>query len=247
MKLKTFIFSIFLICGMNIFAASTDFNFDNIFNQKLTQAERDTLSTGEVLIRNTKNSSNIALKSFDEQSSALINIFNKFKPVYLAEIIQIIPEDSKPDLINKLTSALSDIPSYKGIPYYSEHNDIWVDLYSEASIKSQSQNGNVQNIDAHFFMDPFGNIESEIQTKSDSNAIYYTNENTSNIEYRNITCIKPQNMKSHIYVFKKDGYWILYGIGGVKAPKVPFVSERIELSFMNRIKTFCKFIFEKIE
>ena len=49
-----------------------------------------------------------------------------------------------------------------------------------------------------------------------------------------------------ILLFKDEDNWILYGIGGVNAPKIPFFSERIEVSFINRIKTFCNFIFTKL-
>jgi hypothetical protein len=53
-------------------------------------------------------------------------------------------------------------------------------------------------------------------------------------------------MKSVILLFRHEDNWILYGVGGVKALKVSFLEKRIETSFINRIKTFCNFVFTKI-
>ena len=52
-------------------------------------------------------------------------------------------------------------------------------------------------------------------------------------------------MKICILLIRDGDNWILYGIGGVNAPRVPFFTERIQTSFINRINTFCSFIFKK--
>ena len=36
------------------------------------------------------------------------------------------------------------------------------------------------------------------------------------------------------------------GIGGVKAPSIFFLRDRVETSFMNRIKTMCSYFFEQM-
>ena len=54
-------------------------------------------------------------------------------------------------------------------------------------------------------------------------------------------------MVSCITVFRDGDNWILYGIGGVDALKLWFIEDRVETSFINRIKTFCNFIFTKLE
>ena len=61
-----------------------------------------------------------------------------------------------------------------------------------------------------------------------------------------MTVVRPEKMQSFVYAFVYNDFIVLYGIGGVNAPSVFFLRERIETSFINRIKTFCKFIFEKI-
>ena len=147
-------------------------NLDRIFNSHLTEEEKKILLSGQVLIRNTKNYSNICIQQGNENAVKLMSEMKELRPNYLSEIIQIIPEDSQPDIISKINKVLSDIPSYKGIPYYSEHNKIWVDLYSDAKIieeKSDFQNSEnspaktIKVINADFFMEPFGTILSEIK------------------------------------------------------------------------------------
>lgn len=241
--ITAFFQSFFSFC---CFSETNKFDLNLIFNQKLSQNEKEILLNGNVLIRNTKNQSNIVLLTETEKNAQVIKEIHQLKPVYLAEIIQVIPVSSKPDLLNEIHTALSDISSYKGIPYYSEHNKIWVDLYSKAEIKDYKSDDNNEKIKADFYMEPFGDISADIFINKENESLFYRNINTTTVMYSDITCVKPSNMKYIIYVFKQKDYWILYGIGGVHSPKIPFLSERIELSFMNRIKTFCNFIFTKI-
>ncbi|MBQ0004078.1 MAG: hypothetical protein KBT21_11150 [Treponema sp.] len=253
------IFSV--VFTQNSFSQTYNFNLSGIFNEKLSDAEKNDLLNGKIVYKNIGKAQNISLIDTNDVLSSI----KELKPNYLAEIIQIIPISKTPFLIFNLYQILNDIPSYKGIPYYSEHNGIWVDLYSEAKILSKKESnenaGSTSEIDktkinAEFFMDPFGTIISEITILQpeqiekgkyfSENFLIYENINTSTITYHDFNCVKPEKMKSMIYVFQKDGYFILYGIGGLNAPKVPFLSSRIELSFMNRIKTFCNFVFTKL-
>lgn len=238
---------LFVFSLWNSFASSSSPDFSGIFNQNLGNSELDLLLEGKTLIRNTKTYNNAVINPSLSAFEQLDAEMKSLKPNYLAEIIQIIPVSSNPHLTSKMRTVLKDIPSYKGIPYYSEHNKIWVDLYSEAEIKNQYFLSDTEYIDADFIMDPFGLIRAAITLNSDDSSLFYVNSNTDSIKYENITCVKTNKMKSLIVVLKYNDYWILYGIGGINAPKIPFLSARIELSFMNRIKTFCNFVFDKIK
>ena len=59
--------------------------------------------------------------------------------------------------------------------------------------------------------------------------------------------IRSQKMKICILLFRDEDKWVFYGIGGVNAPRIPFFTERIQTSFINRINTFCSYIFKKFE
>ena len=245
LKFKFFILN-FLIFSAFSFYGNTNFYDYSIFSDKISDEEKTVLNSGNVLIRNPHNLSNILFLPSDINSKQVLEELQQIKPVFLAEIIQIIPISSKPDLINNINQALIDIPSYKGIPYYSEHNKIWVDLYSKAHIISEKYADNHHYISAEFYMEPFGDISTDISIVKSKTSLFYSHINTTPVMYNNITCVKPGKMKYIIYVFKTGDNWILYGIGGVNAPKIPFIKNRVELSFMNRIKTFCNFIFQKL-
>ena len=92
-------------------------------------------------------------------------------------------------------------------------------------------------------------IIDDICDTGESLVHYY--KNSSGLEkpkYHITTMYYKENdlVKPEFYTYKKDDKWIIYGIGGVNAPHFPFLTDRIRTSFINRIKTFCNFIFTKL-
>ena len=43
-------------------------------------------------------------------------------------------------------------------------------------------------------------------------------------------------------VVRSGDTWVLYAAGGVRAPWFPFVQDRIETAFINRIKDFSMYV-----
>ena len=96
-------------------------------------------------------------------------------------------------------------------------------------------------------MSLFGKFNSQINVTKDGNFYFYELKNMENLIYHEkFTAVKSKKMVSCITVFRDGDNWVLYAIGGVDVPKLWFLKDRIETSFMNRIKTFCNFIFSKI-
>lgn len=222
--------------------------FASPFNEKLTEDELNTLSTGQVLIKNINNKKNICLKkNLFSSADELLAIMDDLNPKYLAEIIQIKPYEGNEDLPKKLETILNNIPEYAGIPYYSERAEDWYNLYDSAEITETFIENNVQTIKATLKMQPFDTVYETITLTSDENTVFYTAQNENKLRYLDkFDCIWPQKMKICILLFKDGDNWILYGIGGVNAPRIPFFTERIQTSFINRINTFCSFIFDKL-
>jgi hypothetical protein len=153
---------------------------------------------------------------------------------------------SNENILKNLKTILLDIPSYVGIPYWSERHQRYFDLYSSGTVVSRQEDGATTHIGAKLSMSPFGDIHTDILLQESDGMLFYRSTNLNDLYYDGIKCVKEQNMKSVIMVFKTDDKWILYGIGGVEAPKIFFLKNRIEVSFMNRIKTFCNFVFSKL-
>lgn len=225
----------------------SNFSFAEPFNSKLTEEDLNVINSGEVLIKNINFKRNMSLnEGVNKLGDELHQKIKKLNPKYLAEIIQIKPYEGNEDLPQRLEAILKAIPDYAGIPYFSERGQTWYDLYSSAKITKEETVENITNITADFDMAPFGIVTEKIQIKKIENSLLYTALNTNKLRYHDyFDCIWPEKMLISIYLFRDGDNWILYGIGGVNAPRVPFLTKRIETSFINRIKTFCDYVFKQ--
>lgn len=237
---KSFLFS-------TIFAFAALFSVQaEIFNSKLSSDEKQKLENGEVLIRNIKSMKDVCVKENDS-SSRILATMKKLDPAFVAEVIQIRPVEGNENLIEEIDSTLCNIGDYVGIPYFSDRQQKWYELYSSAEIKKITEEKNDKQIDCILEMSLFGKFNSQINVTKDENFYFYELKNMENLIYHEkFTAVKSKKMVSCITVFRDGDNWVLYAIGGVDVPKLWFLKDRIETSFMNRIKTFCNFIFSKI-
>lgn len=216
------------------------------FNSRLSSSEKAKLENGEVLIRNIDSMKDICMEE-NESTSKIIRTMKKLDPAFVAEVIQVRPYKGNEDLKEKINSSLENISDYVGIPYYSERTEKWYELYSSAQITGDKTEGSVRTIDCILEMSLFGKFRSMIKIEENENFYYYELKNLDKLVYHEkFTAVKPEKMYSCITLFRDGDNWVLYAIGGVDCPKIWFLKERIETSFMNRIKTFCNFIFSKI-
>lgn len=239
MNKNTIFSSLLLVCSASVFALP--------FNSTLSTAELSALKEGKVVIRNIDYTKNMSLSSDNEGAGKVKELLEDLNPNYLAEVIQVRPYKGNEDLPARLSSLLQNIGGYAGIPYWSERVQKWYDLYSSAVITSQKTEGDVTTINADLEMEPFGTIHTPITMIVKPDYIYYDSTNNNKLRYFDkFTCVKEKRMKSAIVLFRDGDNWILYGAGGVRALKVAMFEERVETSFINRIKTFCNYVFEKI-
>ena len=227
-------------------------SFAGVFNKNLTAEEQKTLDRGEVLIKNIAYQKNMSLnKDFNEDTKALTEEIKQLSPKYLAEIIQFKPYKGNENLPEILTGLLYNVSDYKGIPYYSERNKKYYNLYDSAEIQKETiitQNAykTSKQLEALFVMEPFDKVYETINLTQTTNSVYYSSINNNKLRYKDeFDCVWPKKLKICIILFRDGDNWVLYGIGGVNAPRIPFFTERIETSFINRINTFCSFIFSK--
>ena len=134
------------------------------FNNKLSKAELADLESGKVVVRNISRASNMCLEASSESAQKIIRDINDLNPSYLAEVIQVRPYAGNEDLPARLEDTLMNISDYVGIPYYSEHNKTYYDLYSSAVIKDDfiGEDGLTRKVKADLTMEPFGLIETSI-------------------------------------------------------------------------------------
>ena len=236
---KIFISIVLCFLSINIFSLP--------FNSLLSETEKQELMEGKVLIRNIDKYKNMCIEGSNSGIVKLREIVKEQAPNYLAEVIQIKPYEGNENLQEVIRSALENISDYAGIPYWSERHQRYWDLYSSAAVVGSFQvNETTKQINADLYMEPFGLIHSPILIEQTDDYLLYNTTNNNNLKFEGFTVVKKQNMKSVILLFRHEDNWILYGVGGVKALKVSFLEKRIETSFINRIKTFCNFVFTKI-
>jgi hypothetical protein len=236
-----------IVFSLLIFISLTTFLSADPFNNKLTAEERKTIESGEILIKNINYEKFMCFKKGEsELGDKLLAEIRDLNPKYLAEIIQIKPYKGNEDLPQRLEALLNNVPDYAGIPYYSEHNDEWYDLYDSAEIIESTDRQDGKSLKVNLMMKPFDLVNQNIDLYRAKESILYTAVNTNKLRYLDkFDCIWPRKMKICILLVRDGDNWILYGIGGVNAPRVPFFTERIQTSFINRINTFCSFIFKK--
>ncbi len=238
--MKKSLFTIFAFTALNLAVSALP------FNSKLSSQEKQTLESGEVLIRNIDSIKDICINESPE-TQKIISTMKNLDPAYVAEVIQVRPYKGNENLKDEIDKILCNIEGYVGIPYYSQQAEKWYELYSSAEIKNITQKGEDRTIDCVLEMSLFGKFNAQIDITDNADFYYYETKNMDKLVYHEkFTAVKPQKMKSCITIFRDGDNWVLYAIGGVDCPKVWFLSKRIEISFMNRIKTFCNFIFSKI-
>ena len=229
-----------------LFSFGSAFALPSAFNTKLSASEKTSLENGQPVIRKLKPVKDFCITSTNSKIVEAQDTVKAIKPAYLAEIIQVMPYAGNENLPEKLSAMIMDVSSYAGIPYWSDQWKQYFDLYSSAQIKSSTVSGGVQTVKADLVMEPFGTINTTITSRKSSDSYYYVSTNDNKLKYSGITCVNPGNMKSIIVIVRDGNSWILYGIGAVNAPDVFFLRDRIETSFMNRIKTFCSYFFKKL-
>lgn len=236
-----------ILCSALILISLVTVLIADPFNTKLTANDRKTIESGEILIKNINYEKFISLKKGEtELGDKLLAEIHELNPKYLAEVIQIKPYKGNEDLPQRLEALLNNVPDYAGIPYYSERNDEWYNLYDSAKILETVERNDGKSLKTEFLMEPFDLVYEDIDLYRAKDTILYTAVNTNKLRYLDkFDCIWPRKMKICILLIRDGDNWVLYGIGGVNAPRVPFFTERIQTSFINRINTFCSFIFKK--
>lgn len=226
----------------------SSFSIAESFNSHLSEDERKTIYSGNILIKKINYFKNVCLETgINNLSDDLLSYYKDLKPKYLAEVIQVRPYKGNEDLPERMNALLSNISDYAGIPYWSERAQEYFDLYSSAKIVSETGTYDNKEYLADIEMSPFGTLKQKINITIKDDTLLYDSINLNKLRYfDSFDCVYPEKMKMSILLLRDGENWILYGIGGVNAPRIPFFTERIDTSFINRIKTFCNYIFTQL-
>lgn len=212
------------------------------FNSNLSEQELDSALNGEILIRNISSYKNICLDVENSKINSCLDELKALNPRYFVEVLQIRKAAAGDGVPEKLYELLSNVEAYTEIPYYSERHKTTTPLYSYCKILSESQADGIHRMSVDMTMPPFGVYTAGLSIETDyENFLLYKSKNLTDMTCVSFVRVKENNLRSVISAFKYDGYWIIYGIGAAKAPKISFLTHRIEVAFISRVKAFCSF------
>lgn len=241
---------IFMALGVALFClfAPSAFcqDFLPCFNQKLTDSQIQDLKSGKVIIRNLKSAKETSLSTSNVYANKFVNELKSTNPTHFAEVIQVRPYKDHENLIKELEELVSDIKSYKQIPYYAERQGAWAAMFTKSEVLSCSR-GNLTNIyNAVFRMPPFAQFKAQVSTTQIGDTLYFATVNKETIEYKVFDAVKAGKMECGLVLFRQGDYWILYGAGAVKTNDSFFLKKRVNTAFVNRIKDFSMYFIKKL-
>lgn len=220
------------------------------FNKRISEDELQKLNSGCTVIRNFDSIKDTCLdKEGSWQTKLLFEHVKKINPKYIAEVIKVIPYQGNENYAETLCELLSAPGQFTNIPYVTDSGGKYF-LYDKADVAEEHTENGITYQKLEMYMEPFGNLNENIELHKTEDGIIYLSNNTNKLRYRDqIDCLKPEQFMIDLYLFRNidenGDNWILYAIGGVHAPHVPVVSGKIRNSFMKRIRIFCEFVMGK--
>ena len=249
-KILILVTGMILVAGLLPAAASKPNRRLYPFNELISDDDLRKLEAGEIVIRNIKDRKNMCMrKGIGDYSDEILTMFNKLNPGYLAEILYMFPEEGNSDesIISQADAIFSDWPLYKEVIYTDEDTGKSKPLFPEAELVKRTDGYRWKSIWTHVKMDFLAPYDTELIIKTTDDTFFFSQINQEAMKYKFVTAVKPKNMQAAICCFKFRGNWFVYALGGVKAPVIPFVRNKIDHQFIGRIEDFTVFYINRFD
>lgn len=247
---KIFFLFLYLYFSYNLFSQQnvkmSEIDFSVIFNERLTDSEKNQLKNGDFVFNSIKSIKNVRINKIKETEQDIETV-KKVNPNHLIEVIKILPYEGNENLIERISEIMQDIDAYKEIPYYSEKHERYFQLFEEAEIISISKENEKLIIDERLLMNPLKSYTARIEAENQGDYYFYTLRNTEKVKYLFLNAIKKEKMIAGVSVFRYGENWVIYALGGAYIFHGPFFSDFVEEMFCGRIKSFVLFMFQKLE
>lgn len=220
------------------------------FNSLITDEELVQLEAGQIVIRNIQNKKNMCMRrGIGSYPDELLDMFTELDPGYLAEVIYMFPVEGNSDasIIGQADAIFSDWPLYKEVIYTDEDTGKSKHLFPEAELVKRTDLYRWKSIWTHVKMDFLAPYDTELIIKTTDDTFFFSQINQEPMKFKFVTAVKPKNMQAAICCFKYRGNWFVYALGGVKAPKIPFVRAKIDHQFIGRIEDFTVFYIARFD
>ncbi len=220
------------------------------FNGLISDDDLQKLEAGEIVIRNIKDRKNMCMtRGLCPYADEILDMFTTLNPGYLAEILYMFPVEGNSDdsIIGQSDAIFSDWPLYKEVIYTDEDTGKSKHLFPEAELVRRTDRYRWKSIWTHVKMDFLAPYDTELIIKTTDDTFFFSQINQEAMKYKFVTAVKPRNMQAAICCFKYRDNWFVYALGGVKAPVIPFVRNKIDHQFIGRIEDFTVFYINRFD
>ncbi|MHB8129605.1 MAG: DUF6675 family protein [Mobilitalea sp.] len=224
-----------------------------VFDQ-VSETEIKSLDRGEAIIRPLRDVNRMGLSpQVSQEAKELRARVLKLKPNYITEFMQVISVADLGESVaiqDKLVKALADVKGYIKIPYWSERFQTTYDLFDKMIIVDSRKTEDEYTIEVLQHMKPFNDFRAEYRYSYRHGFVRFSSVNLEPIVYtpNNFSSVSPGGMIWELYAFESAGKLNVYGIGAVKAfDFLGIFRDRLEPSFMGRVKAFFEYVSQKMK
>ncbi len=216
------------------------------FNSNLSQSELEKLNDGGIVLRNIGTIKKICMEeNVCQYSDEILRMFRDLNPSYLAEIIYKIPLENNSDLIEQAQKIFSDYSLYREIIYTDDYNGERCNLFRKSELIDFSEENSIKVMNLDVRMDMLSEFKAQLLLKEREGEFFFSQINQSPLKWKFITAVGTKKMRAGICCFQNDGFWYVYALGGIKAPRIPFITKEIDHQFIGRIQDFAVFYIQK--
>ena len=206
------------------------------------------LEQGKIVIRNIQRCKNVAIREgFNTYVDKVLKTADDINANYLAEIIYRMPKAGNEDIISQAIKIFEDINLYKEIIYSDEKKGNQRNLFPLVEERFRNNKPGWIQVGSHLKMDMLSPYDSELQIEWGDAGFFFKQKNVTALTWRSIKAIKEENMIAGICCFEWGDSYYVYALGGLRAPRIPFIMTEVERQFIGRIEDFTVFYINRFK
>jgi hypothetical protein len=215
--------------------------------RNLSSSELGALTTGQTIFRQPENWRGLSVPASASFYKEIEDSVRKGGHNYIGEVILVLPKGQAEELLPVLKDRLLDFEGYAGIPYWSQRNERFYDLFDWVrstkgpAAGSRGAKGSLETLQ---YMAPFGEYGSVYLWDFGADSLFFSGENTSHLSYDGFKAVSPGNLIWRLRAYRQGEFWVFYGLGAVKAfDMFGALRSRLSASFMGRIEAFFRHVY----
>lgn len=214
--------------------------------RNLSPSEKEALSRGESVFRQPNVWKELSVPPGAPFGKEISDEVRRLGANYIGEVIMMTPRSANPGLLSALVRDLQDVEGHVGIPYWSKRHKRYYDLFDKVAILQRSGAEDEGELTAEQHMEPFDDYRSRYAWSLRGDRLSFFSTNLTHLAYNGRKAVSPGDMVWRLEAYADGDFWVLYGIGAVKAfDMFGLIRDRLSASFMGRIEAFFGYMYGK--